>query len=97
MLDEWESLLGPGRVYVSVHEYRVVKVTPHGVRLDNGRFVLRDARKRFACPTIEEAVESFMARKSRQMGILHRQIEQIEEAIAMLPAKVEREYKGELL
>lgn len=54
----------------------VIKETRKGVKLiginhgrDNPRFVLRDAKKRWACPTIEEAVVSFVARKERQAGI----------------------------
>jgi len=45
---------GP-RVEVVYVPFRVIRHTPCGVRLDdgteNGRFVLRGARKRFACPT----------------------------------------------
>lgn len=33
------------------------------------RFVLRECRKRFACPTIDEAKESFYARKDKQARI----------------------------
>lgn len=43
--------------------------TPKGWRLFNGRFVLEPATKRWACPTLEEAVESFVARKTKQARI----------------------------
>lgn len=51
----------------------VTKTTPKGVWLGD-RFVLRDVRKRFACPTLHEALESFVARKDRQIRILSNQL-----------------------
>jgi hypothetical protein len=48
---------------------RVEKRTPKGWRLEGGRFVLESARKRWACPTVDEAFASFDARKRRQAGI----------------------------
>jgi hypothetical protein len=64
---------GPGRLVVELREYEVLRHTPKGVWLTLGfgdkRFVLRGARKRFACPTKLEARESFIARKTRQMKI----------------------------
>jgi hypothetical protein len=83
-LDEWEYPVGQGRVYVSIHEYRVTRETPKGVWLDNGRFVLRDARKRWACPTRDEAVESFLARKRRQLRLLNSTVSQVEQAVTMV-------------
>ncbi len=51
----------------------MVRHTPCGVQLDWGpdetRFVLESAHKRFACPTIEEARVSFLARKKKQLRI----------------------------
>ena len=55
----------------------VTKTTPKGVWLGN-RFVLRDVRKRFACPTLHEALESFVARKDRQISILSNQLSKAE-------------------
>lgn len=57
------------RIYLST--YRVIRETPKGVWLQDfkPRFVLRGARKRFACPTQEEALASFIARKERQADI----------------------------
>lgn len=72
-------------VYLGKH--RVAKETPKGVWLNaagkGGRFVLRDARKRFACPTITEAKESFLARKTRQVSILRSQLRAAEAALAI--------------
>jgi hypothetical protein len=44
-------------------------------RANNWRFVLFDARKRYACPTKHEALVSFVARKKRQISILSSQME----------------------
>lgn len=72
---------GPPSVHVVTREYPVAKVTPCGVRLACGRFVLRVARKRYACPTREEAMQSFLARKKRQASILRSRLGFVEEAI----------------
>jgi hypothetical protein len=83
-VDEWDNPVGPGHVEVYVHEHDVIKHTPKGVWLNaygEKKFVRRDARKRFACPTKEEALESFVARKKRQIGILSAQLRNAEDAI----------------
>ncbi len=93
MLDEFERPLGSGEPFLTLHEYTVLKHTPCGVWLSAGdyglpRFVLRDARKRFACPTKEEAAESFRARKAKEIRILRRQIANAEAALALLDVEV---------
>ena len=80
---------GPPRV--SVLGYKVVRRTPKGVWLDyygTEKFVLRDAHKRWACPTKEEAMESFWARKRRQVKILRAQLQHIEAVLATSGAPV---------
>lgn len=76
----WES-----GVHVYLQKLPVVKETPCGVWVEQygggTRFVLKAARKRFACPTQEEALTSFKARKRRQIGILRAQLERAEEAL----------------
>lgn len=71
--------------HVYVDEYPVEKETPCGVWLDLGwgarRFVLHGARKRWACPTREEAKESFIARKQKHLRILRAQVECVERAL----------------
>lgn len=67
---------------VNLNSYQVTKETPKGVWLEGRRFVLRGARKRFACPTVEEAAESFVARKRRQINILRAQLRHAEAALA---------------
>lgn len=71
-------------------EFAVVSTTPKGVWLDDfgrSRFVLQGARKRFACPTIPEAYESFRARKQAQLRILQRQIEDVERMLHLAEAE----------
>lgn len=82
-LDEWERPLGSGRAFVTLISLRVIKTTPKGVRLEDGRFVLRDARKRYACPTETEAWESWFARKQRQLTILEAQVDQVYEVLGL--------------
>lgn len=54
-------------------EFRVQKYTPKGAWLHSPwwkpKFVLVSGRKRFAHPTKEEALQSFIARKRRQISI----------------------------
>lgn len=61
----------------TITPFMVLSKTPKGVWLDTGdrkKFVLRDARKRFACPTRTEAVESLKARLTRRAFILGNQL-----------------------
>ncbi len=76
-VDEWGDWhrTGDSSVTILIEELEVLKVTPKGVWLaycsqySDRRFVLNESRKRFACPTIKEALDSFVARKERQAGI----------------------------
>jgi len=85
-IDEYDNVVG---TYVKLYlrSYRVSKVTPKGVWLSyifvGGvcRFVLLDARKRFAHPTKEQALESFKARKAKQIRILEKQLEHVRSAV----------------
>jgi hypothetical protein len=64
------------RPSVHLRVFRVARETPKGVWLAEygfEKFVLNDARKRFAYPTIELARESFLIRKRRQLGYLSSQ------------------------
>lgn len=58
--------------------------TPKGVWLDNfgeQKFVLKAAHKQFACPTPEAALESFKARKRRQIGIISARLKAAKEGL----------------
>lgn len=72
---------------VEHRKFEVLKHTSKGVWLREHpmvmpKFVLRDARKRFACPTIEEALESFIARKTKQASIYRNRMVKAEWCIA---------------
>jgi hypothetical protein len=70
--------------------YKVLHVTECGAwikRGDGKKFVLLDARKTFACETVDLAVESFRARKVRQMSIMRARIHRIESARNLVASK----------
>lgn len=76
---------------VTLREFRVIKETPKGAWIEttfcgDKRFVLRDARKQYACATVEQARQSFMARKNRQIKILTKQLRNAEEALKFVTA-----------
>ena len=77
-LDEWDNVCGPAQVHVTELKFKVLKYTPQGVWVhvpfQGKKWVKREARKRFACPTREEALESFEARKNAQIRILETRI-----------------------
>jgi|ERR1700739_1756224 len=82
---------------VTLRKFEVLKTTPKGVWLkqfmEDKKFVLRDARKRFACPTVAEAFESFRARKARQKRIYKARIADVEDALyraSILEGQIER-------
>lgn len=74
--------------FIVLERYPVIRETPKGVWLALGfgdrRFVLRTARKRWACPTEDEALESFKARKRRQCRILRAQLKHAATALAQV-------------
>lgn len=81
-----EALVGEGsRVELQLCEFQVVRQTPRGVRINDytgrSRFISRDWNKQWACPTVEEARQSFMARKRRQVLILKARLARAEEAL----------------
>jgi len=90
--DRWHS-----RLEVELRTYPVLRRTPKGVWLDidpcdpfgrfdepTRRFVLTNARRRFACPTLEEAKASFIARKRAQIRIYEARAARAWQAIAKL-------------
>lgn len=81
MLNEYDEPMGRGRMQIDLRKFRVVKETPCGVRLDIGRFVNTSSRKKFACATEDEAMESFKARKRRQASIYAARLADAEEAL----------------
>ncbi len=74
----WIDYDGVRNVSVYLTKFVVTKHTLKGVWLEYGfekdKFVLKNSRKRFACPTVEEAKISFLARKQSQLCILEAQV-----------------------
>ena len=69
---------------IMAQELMVIRVTPSGVWVNDygrKRFVLNGAKKKFAHPTKELALASFIARKERQITILTAQFERITNAL----------------
>lgn len=86
-VNEFGELDGPGHVELRLLSFKVRRETPRGVQLDMGcsiRFVSRTTHKRFACPTIAEAAESFRARKHRQRKIHQAWIDRVNVALSLL-------------
>ncbi|MGJ4945154.1 hypothetical protein ACQR1W_31655 [Bradyrhizobium sp. HKCCYLS1011] len=63
--------------------YAITRRTPKGAWI-SGRFVLLTAHKRWACPTQEEAIESFIARKQKHIRILMSNLKRAEEELALV-------------
>ena len=91
-LDEFDQPVGRGRVSVSLYAFPIMKRTPKGVWISiyvgKERFVRLNATKHFACPTLEEAKQSFIARKKAQIRIYEARIYAAERALtAVLPTE----------
>lgn len=75
------------RMSLTLCEFRVVKETPCGVQIEiwpgKNRFVNKYSRKKYACPSKEEALESYRARKRRQVSILKAQLKRAELALSL--------------
>lgn len=92
--DEWgDPIPGSGHSDIHLRTYEVLKHTPKGVWLRfryDKKFVLASANKRFACATIEEAAESFIARKKRQISIYKNRMQRAEEVLNLFYYRQER-------
>lgn len=75
---------------INVHACQVLRRTPHGVwvadtlshleetlSLSRNHFIRLDSRKKYAQPTIKEALESFAARKKKQLAIFAKQMDKV--------------------
>jgi hypothetical protein len=81
-----ELRFSESRIMLVMTTFEVVKTTRCGVWIEasfNRRFVLNSAHKRYACPTIEEALASYHARKRRHVGILRHQLARAEAALKL--------------
>ena len=88
-LYRYQEVLWPeSKMTLSCNEFFVLSETKTGawIELYSGsgkRFVKYDARKKFACRTKEEALESYYARKRRQVRILRAQLQRAETALKL--------------
>lgn len=77
-VDEFDNPLPGYHLEFCCHEYEIIKKTPKGawikMFMDKPKFVLLTARKRFACPTKEEALDSMIARKKAYIKILDKKM-----------------------
>lgn len=91
IVDAERELYG-SELEVSLQAYLVLQYTPQGVWLhshgfDNRRWCKLKAHKRFACPTVEEAFESFKARKEKQIRIYTQKVSRSKQAIRLAAKK----------
>lgn len=75
---------------VFIESFMVVKETPCGYWIelhegDGSRWVSATGKKRYAYPTVEEALAGWRARKHRQIAILRAKIAEINRALAFNP------------
>jgi hypothetical protein len=99
-LDEFERPMGSGSPGFTLETYRVLRRTPKGVWLqrtwgafnssDPPRFVLDGAHKRFALPTLDEALASWRARKAAQKRIYTNRLRAVEDALQAVDREVAR-------
>lgn len=84
-----------------ITEYKVLKYTPKGIWIEcntwdffparpyseklQKKFILLDARKQWASPTRDGAIEHWKARKRKQISILQNKIYQIEQSLYHAP------------
>ena len=77
---------------LNLHAYIIRSVTPCGwtIKADNGngyRFISKTTNKQFALPSIEQAVESYIARKKKQAAIYEARAQKARMCIEMASAK----------
>lgn len=88
--DEWGDPYPrtPGTcVQVICRQFEVLKHTPTGAWLNTPygkKFVSRKWTKQFALPTKGEAMQSFIARKQRQLSIYRARIKDVKEALRLV-------------
>lgn len=83
-----EARFSESRLMLLKSEFPIIKWTNCGAWIDvygRRRFVNLQSKKKYACFTVEEALESFHARKKRQIRILKAQLAQAEAALKLSP------------
>lgn len=96
-VDQFDNPYPGYKLELFLSEYDVVKRTPKGVwigteclsgqkpRLE--KFILLTAYKKWGCLTKEEALESFKARKKKQIKMLNAQLAQAQKALQLAEEK----------
>lgn len=74
--------VSPPELRLTTH--RVVKKTPRGVKLDNGRLICAHWHKKWAHSTLEEAMAGIIARRERHARILKSKLARVEEDLQLL-------------
>src|SRR3972149_7838153 len=80
-LELFDNAIGSLDFIMRPNAYRIIRFTPKGVVIDaynTVKFINLSWRKKWACPTLKEAKESFIARKERQVIILKAQLARAE-------------------
>ncbi len=104
MEGEYIPLNFPPRVEVELREYNLHKETPKGYWIgygfhtigslrSNGTWVSKTAKKRYAYPTKEEAMQNFIKRTERRAKILRARLDSCEEGLAIAKKIIERNYE----
>lgn len=85
--DMWEEVSRNHRTELRLEEYNIIKKTPKGVWIEYKyykKFVLLETNmKKFAHPTKEAAIKSFIRRKCRQLEIISAQEKRAKDAISL--------------
>lgn len=69
ILDAEREIYGTSDPQLEATWYIIAKRTACGVRIEGGKFINMKAHKRWACPTLKEALESCMQRALRARSI----------------------------
>ncbi len=89
---------GDGRIDLCKEEYVVTSITPKGVWISpvgwywrpKFKFMLANARKRFAHDNEKDALESYVARQRRRIQILEHQLSKSRRGMALAKTRLEQ-------
>lgn len=83
VIDPEAEVYGTSAPRLEMTWWSIKRRTPKGARLNVGTFVNLTAVKRWACNTQAEALESFKARKRKQISILSYRLREAEGDLAL--------------
>jgi hypothetical protein len=101
-LDYWNFYLNIPKLIIREINFKLVKETPKGYWIkqisilpEDERWVSKSSRNRYAFPTKAEAINNFLHRKSRQISILDKKLQQAKKAFDQgMQMKEEEEIKN---